>query len=95
MLLSPKTPPRTSIKKNFKDIPGVGIPAFAEARAWMDKFCRGYIDPVEIARILKKGTALMNRRNDKRRPGHLLDMKAEATVVKRSSGLLVPPKYKD
>jgi hypothetical protein len=87
--------PRTSIRKDFSKIPVVGIPAFAEARAWMDKFCRGYIDPAEIGRIIKKGTALMNSRKGKRRPGHLLDMKADATVVKRPSGLLVPPKYKD
>lgn len=89
--------PRTSIKKNFNGIPTVAIPAFAEARSWMDRFCRGYIDPAEIGRLIKKGTALMNSRKGQRkvRPGRLLDMQADGTVIKRPSGLLVPPKYKD
>lgn len=89
--------PRISIKKDFSKIPVVNVPAFAEARSWMDKFCRGYIDPAEIGRLLKKGTALMNSRKGQRkaRPGRLLDMQADATVIRRPSGLLVPPKYKD
>lgn len=90
-------PARSGVTKTWRDVPTVGIAAFGEARQWIESFLNGRIDPQEVQRKLEKAKALMNKRQNakKSRPSRLLDMQADATVVRRQSGLLVPPKYGD
>lgn len=84
-------------KKTFNEVKTVGIPAFAEARGFIERICRGYIDPAAVQRLAEKGRAMMeNRKNAaKVRPSRLLNMNGDATVTRRPSGVLVPHKYKD
>ena len=84
-------------KKTFHEVPTIKVAAFAEARQYMDKICRGYVDPAVVQRLFEKGKRLMEaRKNAKKvRPGRLLNMSGDATVTRRPSGVLVPHKYKD
>ena len=84
-------------KKTFNEVPTVSIAAFAEARQYVEKICRGHVDPEVVQRLAEKGKRIMGARQNakKVRPGRLLNMSGDATVVRRPSGLLVPPKYKD
>ncbi len=86
-------------KKTFHEIPTVGIPAFEEARDWIEKVCTGYMPPEEVGKMLVKAESLMNGRKAQvrqaKRPSDFINMHGNATVVRRASGLLVPPKYKN
>lgn len=82
--------------KTFNDIRSVNIPVFAEARAYIEKICRGAVDPATVQGLDTKARRLMESRKSKGkpRPSRHLTMSGNATV-RRPSGLLVPPKYKD
>lgn len=86
-------------RKTFNDVPTVGIPAFQEARQWIEKVCTGYMPPEEIQRMLGKAQRLMESRKAQvrraSRPSSFLEMHGDATVIRRPSGLLVPPKYRN
>ncbi len=86
------------IRRNFDHIPQTRIPAFAEARTWMDKVCRGAIDPQQVLRLVAKAKRLMESRKAAarraKRPSNFLKISGDATV-RRPSGLYVPPIYKD
>lgn len=81
------------VKKTFNHIPSVRVPAFAEARSFIEKICTGHINPERVKALRDKAVALMNTKG-KSRPARHLTMTGSA-VVRRRSGLLVPPKYKD
>ncbi|MDH3233761.1 MAG: hypothetical protein OEQ29_09535 [Alphaproteobacteria bacterium] len=77
----------------------MGLPVFQEARQYIEKICTGHIDPTHVHRLVDKAKRLMEHRKTAAarasRPSHLLQMRGDATVIRRPSGLLVPPKYKD
>ncbi len=87
------------VRKTFHDIKTASIPAFWEARRYIEKICTGHIDPAEVQAKAEKAKRLMESRKAQarraRRPANFLTLKGDATVVRRRSGLLVPPKYKD
>lgn len=68
------------------------LPAMAEARKYIDKIAKGEIDPQEVQRLEQKAIGLMNDRKNagKQRPGNLLKMTGDATVIRRKSGIVVP-----
>ena len=86
-------------RKTFNDVKTVGLPAFAEARGFIERVCTGHVDPTVVHRLVDKAKNLMESRRASarraKRPSHFLEMHGDATVVRRASGLLVPPKYKD
>lgn len=86
-------------RKTFHEVTTVGIPAFAEARQYIEKVCTGYMPPEEVGKMLVKAQSLMNSRKATarraKRPGNFINMYGDAVVIRRPSGLLVPPKYKD
>lgn len=86
-------------RKTFNDVPTAGIPVFQEARGFIEKVCTGHVDPTVVHRLVDKAKTLMESRRASarraKRPSHFLEMHGDATVIRRASGLLVPPKYKD
>lgn len=84
-------------RKTFHEVPTVKVAAFAEARVYIEEICRGNINPEEVQKMLDRGREMMNNRKNaaKPRPSRLLTMSGDATVVRRPSGVLVSPKYKD
>ncbi len=87
------------VRKTFHDIKTASIPAFWEARQYIEKICTGHIDPAEVQAKAAKAQRLMESRKAQvrraKRPGNFVELRGDATVVRRRSGLLVPPKYKD
>jgi hypothetical protein len=88
-----------TVRKTFHDIKTVGLPAFQEARRYIEGICTGYVDPQEVHRLAEKAKRLMESRRAQarkaKRPGNFLQMRGNAEVVRRPSGLIVPTKYRD
>ncbi len=88
-----------TVRKTFHDIKTASIPAFWEARQYIEKICTGHINPAEVQAKARKAVRLMESRRAQarraERPAHFLELHGDATVIRRRSGLLVPPKYKD
>ena len=86
-------------RQTFNDVKTVGIPAFAEARTWIERICTGHVDPQIVLRLVEKAKRLMESRKATakraKRPGNFIHMSGDATVIRRPSGLYVQPKYKD
>ena len=86
-------------KITFNDVHTVRIDAFQEARRWIEGVCTGHVAPEEINLMVDKAQNLMNSRKAQqrkaKRPANFLAMRGDATVIRRPSGLLVAPKYKD
>ncbi len=86
-------------KKTFNEIPTVNIKAFQEARTFIEKICTGHINPEIVQNLARKAQRLMESRKAQihkwTKPASGLSLHGDATVIRRSSGLFVPPKYKD
>ncbi len=86
-------------RQTWNDIKTVGLPAFQEARQYIERIITGHVDPAEVQAKARKAATLMEGRKAAalraKRPAAMLNMRGDATVVRRRSGLLVPPKYKD
>ena len=79
-----KTPAEPT--KTFNEVGTVSVPAFQEARKFMDDVLNGRVDPEELKALIDEGV----KRKNAQGMGIKLQMSAEGRVVKKRPSLIMP-----